>query len=138
MDNNKPNPTPDKALPEFPFTWSARTDACGQIVEIAWTVKGTDQTKWLSNIRAILIEIQHRARPAPTPDIRQAAAARQRLTASPEPPRAHDYPELADEWCELHEEPMSRHEKGKDVWYSHKMPDGSWCRGTSARKAKHR
>jgi hypothetical protein len=32
-------------------------------------------------------------------------------------------------WCYTHETPLKRHEKDGQVWYSHKAPDGSWCRG---------
>ena len=32
-------------------------------------------------------------------------------------------------WCPVHGVTMKRHEKGSQVWYSHKGPDGEWCRG---------
>jgi hypothetical protein len=31
--------------------------------------------------------------------------------------------------CAIHNATMKRHTKGDQVWYSHKAPDGSWCRG---------
>jgi len=31
--------------------------------------------------------------------------------------------------CPLHGVAMTRHGKNGDTWYSHKLPDGSWCRG---------
>lgn len=31
--------------------------------------------------------------------------------------------------CPIHGVVMQRHEKGSQTWYSHKTPDGSWCRG---------
>ena len=32
-------------------------------------------------------------------------------------------------YCKTHRVAMKRHEKNGEVWYSHKAPDGSWCRG---------
>lgn len=32
-------------------------------------------------------------------------------------------------YCKVHRVAMKRHEKDSQVWYSHKAPDGSWCRG---------
>jgi len=31
--------------------------------------------------------------------------------------------------CPLHGVQMTKHEKNGDVWYSHKLDDGTWCRG---------
>lgn len=31
--------------------------------------------------------------------------------------------------CELHNAEMKRHEKDGAVWYSHKLADGSYCKG---------
>lgn len=32
-------------------------------------------------------------------------------------------------YCKIHRCAMKRHEKNGEAWYSHKAPDGSWCRG---------
>ena len=32
-------------------------------------------------------------------------------------------------YCKIHGCAMKRHEKNGEAWYSHKAPDGSWCRG---------
>ncbi len=34
-----------------------------------------------------------------------------------------------ESWCARHEQPMDRHTKHGDVWYSHRTDDGPWCRG---------
>jgi len=34
-----------------------------------------------------------------------------------------------DHVCPIHGVEMTRHEKEGGVWYSHKLEDGSWCRG---------
>jgi hypothetical protein len=31
--------------------------------------------------------------------------------------------------CSLHGETMVRRQKDGDTWYSHRLPDGTWCRG---------
>jgi len=32
-------------------------------------------------------------------------------------------------WCPIHRCAMKRREKDGQVWYSHKAPDGQWCKG---------
>jgi hypothetical protein len=32
-------------------------------------------------------------------------------------------------WCPIHQCEMRRREKEGQVWYSHKLEDGGWCRG---------
>lgn len=32
-------------------------------------------------------------------------------------------------WCAIHDCELRRFEKDGRVWFSHKAPDGSWCRG---------
>ena len=36
--------------------------------------------------------------------------------------------------CTIHDVDMERHEKGNSHWYSHKLEDGSWCRGKPAKE----
>jgi hypothetical protein len=33
-----------------------------------------------------------------------------------------------DHWCEAHQTEYQRFSKDGKVWYSHKAPDGKWCR----------
>jgi hypothetical protein len=35
----------------------------------------------------------------------------------------------SDKWCMLHDCELNRFEKDGRAWFSHKAPDGSWCRG---------
>ena len=54
--------------------------------------------------------------------------------AQPQPTEAKPAPTLPDgtpdpAWCTIHGTPMTRREKDGQVWYSHKLPDGSYCRG---------
>jgi len=32
-------------------------------------------------------------------------------------------------FCSLHEKPMHQRQKDGDTWYSHRLPNGTWCRG---------
>ena len=32
-------------------------------------------------------------------------------------------------WCPIHNVPLERREKNGAIWYSHKISDGSWCKG---------
>jgi len=33
-----------------------------------------------------------------------------------------------EHYCQEHQAEFKRYSKGKQVWYAHKAPDGSWCR----------
>jgi hypothetical protein len=41
--------------------------------------------------------------------------------------RPHEQPAMTV--CEFHNAEMKRHEKDGQVWYSHKLADGSYCKG---------
>jgi hypothetical protein len=36
-------------------------------------------------------------------------------------------------WCGIHGVKMSRRERDGQVWFSHRTPDGGWCRGKNGR-----
>ncbi len=38
-------------------------------------------------------------------------------------------------WCSIHEVDMTKHKKDGQIWYSHKLPDGEWCRGKGKSKS---
>lgn len=65
----------------------------------------------------------------------QAALAKARANGYPPAgERPQQAPVLANGavdpgYCTIHGCAMKRHEKDSQVWYSHKAPDGSWCRG---------
>ncbi len=35
-------------------------------------------------------------------------------------------------WRPLHQRTMKRYEKGNQVWHSHKLDDGQWCKGKAS------
>jgi hypothetical protein len=45
-----------------------------------------------------------------------------------EPPRAEEPPPKPDHWCEEHQTEYQRFSKDGKIRYSHKAPDGKWCR----------
>ena len=47
-------------------------------------------------------------------------------------------PEPRPDWCEIHQAAMGKHEKDNQVWYSHKAPDGRWCRGGKKKRNDRR
>ena len=34
-----------------------------------------------------------------------------------------------DSFCRYHGVPLKRYEKEGRIWYSHRAPDGTWCKG---------
>jgi hypothetical protein len=46
--------------------------------------------------------------------------------------KAQDHPAL--KVCKYHNAEMKRHEKDGQVWYSHKLADGTYCKGQEASK----
>lgn len=57
--------------------------------------------------------------------------AGERPQPQPQQPQAPKLANGAEDpgWCPIHGCAMKRHEKDSQVWYSHKAPDGTWCRG---------
>ena len=55
------------------------------------------------------------------------------LAAAPAPaaatPPPAEEPPAYPSWCPIHETKMTKHSKSGQVWYSHKAPDDTWCRG---------
>lgn len=64
--------------------------------------------------------------------ITQAAPAPAAATAAKPP----EEPPLDPAWCPIHETKMTKHTKDNQVWYSHKGPDGEWCRGKAPKNGK--
>lgn len=45
------------------------------------------------------------------------------------PSPALESPSIPHYYCEKHRAQLRQYEKGGKTWYSHKAPDGSWCKG---------
>ena len=46
--------------------------------------------------------------------------------SEPEPPQVPTQPPA--HFCQEHQTPFKQYHRGDNVWYSHKTPDGKWCR----------
>ena len=46
--------------------------------------------------------------------------------SDPEPTEVPNKP--PDHYCHEHQTPYKRYSRGENVWWSHKTPDGKWCR----------
>jgi len=101
---------------EAPASWNIRYRTA-EGFDCQLTIRGATGGEVLTKATAAVTWlIEHNAQP----DTWRAAA----------PPAAAPAPDPnAPDWCAIHGVQMKRHEKGGQVWYSHKTPDGSWCRG---------
>ena len=82
-------------------------------------------------------------KPAPAPTSPQAAppepppAAQAQATTTPQAAALAQVLSLAQQqaaptdpsFCPVHQVPMTLRGKNGDQWYSHKSPEGTWCRG---------
>ncbi len=58
-----------------------------------------------------------------------AGGAESHIERPPEPTPVSGSGTTAEHWCAEHETAYTRKNgKGGESWYSHKAPDGSWCR----------
>lgn len=53
----------------------------------------------------------------------------QQPTTSTSQPTAEAQGITVEGWCPIHNLQMRKHTKGNTSWYSHQLPDGTWCRG---------
>jgi hypothetical protein len=80
-------------------------------VECMYTMRDTDDEKLFARVRRILPRVQEKVGS-------NGQKAGNSESSGDDPSR-----------CTIHNVPMKRYTKGDQVWYSHKAPDGSWCRG---------
>jgi hypothetical protein len=110
-----PEPTPDApatalALPEAPASVNCHITIEGRQVEA--TLRDTDEARLLTRLAALLR--QYPSVQPPTQPPTQASA----------PPTHDDSP-----YCQAHKAVLKRYERNGQVWYSHKLANGQWCRG---------
>jgi hypothetical protein len=106
--------TPANTGAEAPVSWNVRyVTAEGFAAQL--TLRGASGGEVLTKAAvAVTYLVEHGAQPD---GYRPAVAT----TAPPDP--------NAPDWCAIHGVQMKRHEKDGAFWYSHRLPDGSWCRG---------
>jgi len=96
---------PTSALPEAPASVNCHITLEGRQVQV--TLRDTDETRLLERLAALL-------RQYPLPE------------ADSTPPSRH-VPQSG--WCAVHSVQMGRNEKAGRFWYSHRLPNGTWCKG---------
>jgi hypothetical protein len=114
-DDDTAPPPPAEASPAAAWPVSeAQASCCLKFhlggVECLYTMRDINDDLLFARVRRILPKL--------------LAKANGNLNGASPPPQ----PETPR--CPIHNTPMRRHTKGDQAWYSHKAPDGSWCRGT--------
>ncbi len=80
----------------------------------------------------------HKATQDAKDTIRQVQASAEKVMAQTVPPPPDVFPDEVIEkdedhppfkLCTIHNNDMPKHEKDGRIWYSHKLPDGAWCKG---------
>ena len=78
------------------------------MVECMYTMRDTDDTTLFARVRRILPKLLEKGDKGNSPPESEQQETQR---------------------CPIHNVLMKRYAKGDQVWYSHKAPDGSWCRG---------
>ena len=90
------------ALPEAPASANVHVTLAGRKVQV--TLRDSDEQRLLARLEALL----------------------KRFPAEDEPASEQAQPEG---WCRTHGVQMTQHHNAKGSWWSHKLADGTWCRG---------
>jgi hypothetical protein len=77
-------------------------------LDILYTMRDVSDAALFARLRRILPRLQEKVTTPPGTDAAPAEAT----------PR-----------CSLHHVPLKRYRKGDQVWWSHKLADGTWCKG---------
>ncbi len=101
-------------------------------IELMYTARGATDAELQPRITALLPWLQ-----ALVSEV-QAHAARQTEAPAadqgpPAPPAAGAPPVPAsppEDWCPVHQVRMGRHSNATGTWYSHRLGDGTYCKGT--------
>ena len=98
-------------------------------MELMYTVRGTTEAELQPRIAALLPWLQ-----ALVSEVEAHAAPPHEATAAdqgpPTQPDASAPPASPPEdWCALHQVRMGRHSNANGTWYSHRLRDGTYCKG---------
>jgi hypothetical protein len=105
-------PTPASATPPPPGTFTDAPASCtlkftlGK-VDVLYTLRDTSDPALFTRLQPVLAALEAWIH-AGTP------------TLVPEPPAS---------WCPVHQVTMTQHVNGNGAWWSHRLPDGTWCKG---------
>src|SRR5262245_10117079 len=107
-----PGSGPGQWLPEAPASVNVRVMIDGRECQV--TLRDTDEARLLTRVQAVLARY-----PAPV-----CAKAPQIVAPDGGAP---------DGWCAVHNVQMQRQSNARGSWFSHRAPDGGWCRGKAPR-----
>jgi hypothetical protein len=98
-------------------------------MELMYTVRGATDAEIQPRITALLPWLQALLSVAETHATRQteASAAGQGPSAPPDASAPPTSP--PEDWCALHQARMGRHSNTNGTWYSHRLSDGTYCKG---------
>ena len=108
---------PAVALPEAPASVNVRLMMDGREVQL--TLRDTDETRLLARLQAVLAQYPL---PQPTPQVQ----------AQPLSPAQHNAAAMhkrVTDFCPVHNVAMQENHKNGRSWWSHKTPEGQWCKG---------
>lgn len=110
---------------EAPVSFNVKASYQGY--DVMLTVRDTDTKRLMDRAIKTLEWLQEHGF-EPTARQNGSNGAQKAVQTPVEPPTLPDgTPDPA--WCPIHHVAMKRREKDGQVWYSHKAPDGTWCRG---------
>lgn len=110
---------------EAPASWNVKYILDGY--DCMLTIRGESGSDLLPKTQAAIAWLkEHGAEPT-----RVSAPSLSNGNGSQKPAQAPTMPDGSPDpsWCQLHGVAMKRRESNGEVWFSHKAPDGSWCRG---------
>ena len=100
-------------------------------MEVRYTARGATDAELQPRITALLPWLQ-----ALVSEVQAHAALQTEASAAvqgpPAPPAPAAPPPASspEDWCALHQVRMGRHSNANGTWYSHRLSDGTYCKGT--------
>ena len=111
------HPVSTSTLPEAPASVNVRLQVAGR--EVQWTLRDTDEARLAVRLEALLqrYPVPQASSPAPSQPLTQQqhnAAAMHKLVTG---------------FCAVHNVQMIENEKNGQRWFSHRWPEGGFCKG---------
>ena len=100
-------------------------------MEVLYTARGATDAELQPRITALVPWLQ-----ALVSEVQAHAALQTEASAAvqgpPAPPAPAAPPPASppEDWCALHQVRMGRHSNANGTWYSHRLSDGTYCKGT--------